>query len=155
MNKRHIYCLMMLLMAACNSLQKKPAKASTATADSTTSDKGQAGEVGAVNGTSVVSEYSGPAIDNTPNTVPTSGDYYTINVVPIIAKKCGSCHGASNPDSGLNLTDKQVLKTNFPNVANVITYGLMPQPLPGQSSADTLTDAEIAILEKWYNVEEP
>ena len=142
---RFIVCFMTLI-AACNSLQKKAHKGTPApvTDDSKTIE---------VNGTSKVSAYTG-TIDDTPNDVPQTGDYYSINVVPIITKKCGSCHGAVNPGGGLNLTERKVLKNSFADVANMISLGLMPKTVTGQANPNEVTEAENAILSHWYNVEE-
>ena len=147
--------LWLAFVASCGILQSAPQKKKSSEQPAAV-DKGNPTDVGAVNGTSVISE-SSVSIDQTPNEVPEAGSYYETNVVPIIVKKCASCHFASNPDGIVDLTNKQLLKTNFANVAKAISYGIMPKTAPGQTgdTTSTVSDAEVAILVHWYNDVEP
>ena len=90
-------------------------------------------------------------------------EFYTQQVQPIFAAHCTRCHGDSNPRGGLSLGSRQDMlldRRNKPviipgDAANSLLVRLIRHegppndPMPMPSKRERLSDADIAIVERW------
>ena len=90
-------------------------------------------------------------------------EFYTQQVQPIFAAHCLRCHGDSNHGGGLSLGSRQDMlldRLNKPVVipgdaANSLLVrlirhqGPLSDPMPMPSKRERLSDADIAIVERW------
>jgi uncharacterized membrane protein len=51
---------------------------------------------------------------------------YSKQIAPLVKANCLSCHGASNPQSGVNLSTYSSLKANAAPANDVVQGGAMP-----------------------------
>ena len=72
---------------------------------------------------------------------------YSKQIAPLIKASC-SCHGASNPQAGVNLSTYAGAKANAAAANDVIQGGAMPPS--GQLSA-----ADMALFQAWVDAGEP
>jgi hypothetical protein len=78
----------------------------------------------------------------------TSAPTYLVNIQPIIAKECSSCHSSSSPSAGLSLVSYENVTSavNFNHLMDHITeqsgYSVMPQ-------SGKMSDCKIALIQKW------
>jgi cytochrome c len=90
-------------------------------------------------------------------------EFYTQQVQPIFAAHCTRCHGDSNHRGGLSLGSRQDMlldRRNKPviipgDAANSLLVRLIRHegppndPMPMPSKRERLSDADIAIVERW------
>lgn len=90
-------------------------------------------------------------------------EYYTTKVKPIIEANCGRCHLGANHRGGLNLDTREgmlkgghdgtVLVPGDPAKSLLVRLirheGPKDDPMPMPPKGDKLSDADIAVVEKW------
>ena len=72
---------------------------------------------------------------------------YSKQIAPLIKASC-SCHGASNPQAGVNLSTYAGAKANAAAANDVIQGGAMPP-------AGQLSDADLQLFQAWVDAGEP
>jgi cytochrome c len=105
----------------------------------------------------------GPGVPKVRVTDPARPEFYTQNVQPILQSNCYRCHGWMNHRGGLNIQTQAGMRKGGKNgpalvpgdpakslLVRLIRHeGPADHPMPMPSKSAKLSDADIAIVEKW------